>query len=183
MKKVILFLVLGLGTLGIDHLSKWWARANLYGKSAKQVWPNHFHFEWAENRGVAFSLFRNAPPWALVAVGLLALIFVGYLVLKAADTQKRLVAGLALIAGGAVGNLIDRVWHGYVVDFVAMGTDLRGAHHVWERWPTYNIADAALVIGVGLLFLDMAGQQTAAAEEAETQDQASQEQAGKRKRR
>jgi lipoprotein signal peptidase len=164
MNKLALFAILAVATFGLDHGSKYWARVNLYGQSAKQIWPNHFHFEWAENRGVAFSLFRNAPPWVLVAVGMLALIFVAYLVVKAADSQKRLVAGLALIAGGAIGNLVDRVWHGYVVDFVAMGVDLRKASHFWERWPTYNIADAALVIGVGLLFLDMAGQQP----EAET---------------
>ena len=73
------------------------------------------------------------------------------MVYKARDEQRRLMIGLGLVGGGAIGNVIDRVAFGKVTDFV-----------VWKwhthEWPTFNVADAALCVGVGLLFLDLGRQ-------------------------
>jgi signal peptidase II len=81
-------------------------------------------------------------------VGLVAIGAIFWMLHKARDNQTRLHWALGLVAGGAIGNIIDRILFGKVTDFV-----------VWKyyqhEWPTFNVADAALCVGVGLLFLDI----------------------------
>jgi signal peptidase II len=103
------------------------------------------------NTGAAFSLFAEASGWQrwlftalALGVGVAIVVWLGRL---KAGSQKVLAAALALILGGAVGNLIDRVRFGYVVDFV---------HAHWNQayFPAFNVADAAITVGAGLLLLD-----------------------------
>lgn len=95
--------------------------------------------EYAENRGVAFGLLAGIGP---VLSWVIMLIVVGLLVHFAQTKQPARweVVGIGLVAGGAIGNLIDRLRLGYVVDFIAVG-----------RWPNFNVADSAITIGVTLL--------------------------------
>jgi signal peptidase II len=96
-------------------------------------------FEYVENRGAAFGLFAGQTEVLVIAALGAAIILTGALIRLAA--QSTLVAlGLGLVGGGALGNLIDRVRLGYVVDFVAVGV-----------WPKFNIADIAITIGLLLL--------------------------------
>ncbi len=96
-------------------------------------------FEYVENRGAAFGLFTGQTEVVLIAALVAAIILVSGLIRLAA--RSTLVAvGLGLVAGGALGNLIDRVRLGYVVDFVAVGV-----------WPKFNVADTAITIGLLLL--------------------------------
>ncbi len=116
----------------------------------KVVIPNYFDLRYAENPGVAFSMFQDLPGGRLVltllAVAAFAMV-VGYL-RRTAVQATRLHVALGLIGGGAIGNLVDRVLYGRVTDFI-----------VWKKgnleWPAFNVADAALCIGVGLMLLDM----------------------------
>lgn len=100
------------------------------------------------NTGAAFSLFADAAPafFAILAVA----VSIGILVwLRRNPDHERLTAsGLCLILGGALGNAIDRVARGYVIDFIDV---YAGSWH----WPAFNLADSAIVIGAGLLLLDM----------------------------
>jgi signal peptidase II len=131
-----------------DLGSKLWARAALKPIYPGEivVIPGWFDFRYSENMGSAFGLFRSIPGarYFLAAVGVVALVLVVGYVRKLADEQKALIASLGMIAGGAVGNILDRVMFGKVTDFV-----------VWKyqthEWPTFNVADAWLVAGVILL--------------------------------
>ena len=138
-----------------DQLTKWWAKATLpvdsRGWGIPQVFIENF-WDWqlSYNQGSAFGLFHGigGARIFLTIIGIGALVAVGFMVKNAGEKQTRLVVGLGMVAGGAIGNIVDRVIHGSVTDFV-----------VWKyyesTWPTFNVADVSLVIGVGLMLLDM----------------------------
>lgn len=106
----------------------------------------------AHNPGAAFSFLAGAGGWqrwfftALAAGVSLAILF--WLRQLAARAQAIAASGLALVLGGAVGNLVDRLRHGYVVDFVHV-------HWKAHSFPAFNVADACITVGAGLLLLDM----------------------------
>ena len=117
--------------------------------------PSYLRIRYAENTGAAFGLFRGLPPsmrgllFHLVSLGAVVLITFYYLRLSASAPEERLARfGLALVLGGAMGNYFDRLARGFVVDFVE-------AHwHDRAYWPSFNVADSCIVVGVGLLLLD-----------------------------
>jgi signal peptidase II len=100
-----------------------------------------FHFTYAENRGAAFSILQNQR-WLFIAVTIIAVIFIIYYLLKHPKENIILKISLSLILAGAIGNLIDRILHGYVVDFF----DFR-----LINFAVFNVADSAVVIGSILL--------------------------------
>lgn len=115
---------------------------------------NFFRFRYAENPGAAFGLFRTVPDhlrgplFHLVSLG--AVILIGFYFSKLKGDKKEIWAkwGLPLVLGGAIGNYIDRLARGFVVDFLEA--------HWFEQayWPAFNVADSAIVVGVGLLVID-----------------------------
>jgi signal peptidase II len=108
-----------------------------------------FNLVLTYNKGAAFSFLAGASGWQkqfLTAVGILASLFILYLLARH-GTQKLFSLALALILGGAVGNLIDRIAYGHVIDFLDF--HWRGWH-----WPAFNVADSAIVGGAALLILD-----------------------------
>jgi signal peptidase II len=144
------FVIALLLALGLDQGSKVWARHELKPKypDAVTVVPGFFDLRYSENPGAAFGIFRGVPGgrYLLFVVGIVALGFIITYLRRAEPAALRLGAELGLLAGGALGNIIDRVTFGRVTDFVVWKI---GTH----EWPTFNIADAALVVGViGLLF-------------------------------
>ena len=109
---------------------------------------------YAENPGAAFGLFRRLPPGArgplfhLVSIGAVVLITVYYLRLRGTKDERWALIGLPLVLGGAIGNWVDRLARGYVIDFIE-------AH--WKdvyTWPSFNVADSAIVVGVIMLLID-----------------------------
>lgn len=103
------------------------------------------------NTGSAFGLFGSNPGAArifLSVVGLVAVAGMIYMLKKSRADQRVLQWALAFVAGGAIGNLIDRMYFGAVTDMVSW--DLK-----FMRWPTFNVADVSLVVGVGLMFIDI----------------------------
>jgi signal peptidase II len=152
------FIAFSVLTLVGDQLTKLWARHALPTDShgfgvAKSVIKNFFDWRLSYNTGSAVGLFHgvNGARIFLTIVGVVAFGAIIWMVHKARDDQRRLVAALGLVGGGAIGNVIDRVAFGKVTDFV-----------VWKwyshEWPTFNVADAALCVGVALLFLDLGRQ-------------------------
>lgn len=139
-----LALVTGLIVLVVDQITKNWARDNLQGEP-QQVIGEWLQVRYSENTGAAFSSFTGSGPLiALLAIGVV--IFLVFLVSR---TRRRVdLIALGLILGGAVGNLSDRVFRGEGV--------LDGAVVDWIDWwfiPTFNVADAALNVGVAVLLI------------------------------
>jgi signal peptidase II len=115
---------------------------------------DYWHFRYVENPGAAWGMFANLPDgirrifFHVVSLAALAFIFAMYLRL---EPGQRLVRGaLALVAGGALGNFMDRLARGYVIDFI----DWHWRNQPGMRWPTFNVADAAICVGVALMLLD-----------------------------
>ena len=115
------------------------------------VIPGYLALQYAENPGSAFGMLRSVPGsrYILIGIGVLALVLVWTIIRKVDRGQKVADVAFGLVAGGAVGNLVDRIYIGRVVDFVLMHVSW---HPRW-RWPHYNVADALLVAGVILLLL------------------------------
>ena len=152
-RKIFLFSVFAALSLVLDQWTKALAREYLRPRgpmNPKVVVQNFFDLRYAENPGVAFSMFQDLPGGRLLltilAIGAFAMV-IAYL-RRTPTEASRLHVALGLIGGGAIGNLVDRVAFGRVTDFI-----------VWKKgnveWPAFNVADAALCIGVGLMLLDM----------------------------
>jgi len=111
-----------------------------------------FDLTYVRNSGAAFGLFASVDcsikAMLLNSVAVLVFIVVSAYALRSSHKSVRLQVGFSLILGGAIGNLLDRVRFGYVVDFLDFSVS---GHH----WPAFNVADSAICIGVALLFLDM----------------------------
>jgi len=136
---------------GADQATKAWAVRTLPLFELRDVVPGIFGLVYVRNTGVAFSLLSNLDPgWVhpflilatVLAVGAV-LVYIAYL-----PSGGSAPVGLGLILGGAIGNLIDRTRLGYVVDFL----DLYWRDH---HWPTFNVADVGITVGVFLLLIDM----------------------------
>lgn len=106
-------------------------------------------FNWylTQNRGISFSLFTTASHWGPYILSAVALLICAGIVVWLQREKNRLArVGLALVLGGAIGNIIDRIRFGYVVDFIDWHV---GSYH----WPAFNIADSAVCLGVACLVI------------------------------
>lgn len=116
-----------------------------YGRAIAVI-PGFFDLRWAENTGGAFS-FMHTQPWVILLVS--SVMILAILVWAFRMPQKQVIVQLAfgLIIGGAIGNLIDRVRYGFVIDFLHFFVIRNGEEYFW---PTFNVADMAIVGGIGL---------------------------------
>ena len=144
--------LLSLVVIILDQWTKWLAETNLTFLEPVPVIEPFLNWTLAYNYGAAFSFLADAGGWqkwffAGLAL-LMSLFLIGYLA-KAPRQAKLLSLGLALVLGGAVGNLIDRLLHGHVIDFIHV--------HYADIWhyPIFNIADIGISIGVLLIVIDM----------------------------
>jgi signal peptidase II len=141
-RRVAVAVVVMAAVVVCDQLTKWWALTRLVDGPVHVI--GTLDFELALNRGSAFSLFRGQSFLLVVVAGVLV---VGLLVLVWRSPTLGRAAVLGLILGGALGNLADRLFradHGAVVDFIAL-----------HFWPTFNVADASIVVGCGLLLISL----------------------------
>ena len=129
--------------LVIDRASKIWALTRLEQSQSLPVWPGVFHLTLVKNTGSAFGLWKDFP-FIPVAVTLLALCVIFIHLVRARPSKN--FTGWALVLGGALGNLYDRLVFGYVVDFL----DFR-------VWPVFNIADACICAGIFLILRNSSG--------------------------
>jgi signal peptidase II len=146
-RRAVIFVALFLCTTGFDQASKQWAQTLPAGKRVPVI-SGVWDWELAQNKGIAFSRFEdvgNAQLWlSLLAAAML--VAVGIWAWRTRPEERLKRVGLALIAGGALGNLIDRVRIGSVTDFIRW----RAGSHMG---PIFNVADAALLVGVVMLLL------------------------------
>ena len=134
--------------VALDQWTKAIATANLHLNEAVPVWPG-FNWTLAHNLGVAFSLFNDGhvwQRWGLAGFALLVSLFLLRWLLRLTAREGLSALALALVIGGALGNVIDRVRLGYVVDFVEL---YAGSYY----WPAFNVADSSICVGAGLLLL------------------------------
>jgi signal peptidase II len=143
------WLVLTAAVIGADQWSKRLIERSLQLSEARYCLPV-FNLVRAHNRGVAFSLFDAAAGWQRWVFSGLAVVVSVTLILWLARLERRaalMAAALALILGGALGNVIDRLRLGYVVDFLQV-------HWQQHYFPAFNVADSAITVGAGCLLLD-----------------------------
>jgi signal peptidase II len=135
-----------------DQITKHIVQNSIAHGQVITVIPGFFNLIRTENSGIAFSLFAgSSSPWKLVllvGVSLALLATVVIVALKSRQMTLQIGLGLSLIVGGASSNLVDRMRFGQVVDFLDV-------YYRSYHWPTFNVADSAIVVGAGLLLLDM----------------------------
>lgn len=141
-----------LAVFALDRFTKWLIESHVSFSDAFRVIPGFFDIVHSENRGVAFGLFNDgATNWStglLSLFALIAVLVIAALLWNGARLDRLSLAGLSLILGGAAGNLFDRIVWGHVTDFLEF---YLGNYH----WPTFNLADSAIVIGSGLLLIEL----------------------------
>ena len=133
-----------------DQLSKFYIDRHFVLHESLEVVRNFFHITYVRNKGAAFGMLADSAfriPF-FIAVALLAIAGILWYLRQVADEQRDQQIGLSLVLGGAIGNLIDRVRLGEVVDFLDV-------HWYRHHWPAFNVADIAICVGVGLLLLGM----------------------------
>jgi signal peptidase II len=146
------YLWIAVGVVLADQATKAVVLARFSYDTTIPVIPGLFRLVLVENRGIAFGfLSDSASPWTtaiLVVVSLAAMILVGALLWQNHPSARLAGTGLALILGGAAGNVVDRLTRGWVVDFLDFYV---GAYH----WPAFNLADSAIVVGAAALLWDL----------------------------
>ena len=146
------YLVIALTVVLLDRWTKHIVAQRISLYSHIQVIPGFFRLTHTENTGAAFSLFADSPaPWKtalLIAFSGIALVVVSVLLWKNHHAHVATGIGLSLILGGALGNLWDRLARGRVVDFLLF-------YFKRYQWPVFNLADSAIVVGAGLLVLEI----------------------------
>jgi signal peptidase II len=135
-----------------DHVSKWIVRMQLYPREALEIIPGFLRLSYVHNSGVAFGLFDEVEsvwkPYVLAGMAMIAVAAIVIYSLRVPQNRKLLQIALGITLGGILGNFVDRIFRGYVVDFIEF--------HIKEifHWPTFNIADSAITIGIVLLLID-----------------------------
>ena len=142
----------GAAVLAFDRLTKWLIETRVSSFDSLKIIPGFFDIVRSENSGVAFGIFNDSnSEWRtliLVLLALAAVIGVSILLWRPERLDRLSRWGFALILGGAAGNLVDRVLHGQVTDFLLL--------YIRDyQWPAFNVADSAIVIGSVLLALGL----------------------------
>lgn len=144
------YLLISLAVLVLDQWTKWLVELHLPHHTAHPLIPGFLNLTHVRNTGVAFGLFatdHGGGSLLLVLLGLGALTAVGAYFWFTPSRDRILLTALALVVGGAVGNLIDRIGSGAVTDFIDVYV---GNHH----WPSFNVADSAISVGIVLMAID-----------------------------
>jgi len=129
----------------LDQLSKWFILTEVMNPPRVMEITGFFNLVLVGNRGVSFGMFSSDTPWiqpAFATFAAIIAVFLGFWLYRA---ENRLLAtSLGLVIGGAIGNAIDRLWHGAVIDFLDF-------HVAGYHWPAFNIADSTITVGVILI--------------------------------
>ncbi len=161
--------LIAVAVLVVDRITKWMIATKLTMHDSIQVIPDFFRITHVENTGAAFGLFADSPSqWKialLVLFSVVALVIVSALLWRNSHGMTSTGIGLSLILGGALGNLWDRLVHGRVVDFLLF--------YIGQyQWPAFNAADSAIVVGAGLLVIEILFSGAPAAERSTSQTEA-----------
>jgi signal peptidase II len=142
--------IVTLVSLSLDQWTKYLVDSRFALHESVTLIENFLHLTYVRNKGAAFGIFADSAlriPF-FIAVSIIALGGILWYLHRLSEEQRLLHWALALIFSGALGNLIDRIRLGEVIDFL-------DAHWYQYHWPAFNVADSAICIGVGLLLLDL----------------------------
>ncbi len=148
MRKLAPWYTWALVVMLLDQLTKYWVSAS-FGYGETRAYTGFFNLVLTYNKGAAFSFLASAAGWQrgfFIAIALIAMVVISVLLVRHAG-EKLFCVALSLILGGAVGNVLDRIVLGHVVDFLDF--HLAGWH-----WPAFNLADSAITVGAALLIAD-----------------------------
>jgi signal peptidase II len=148
MRRLVHWYALALLVVTLDQLTKYWVSASFDYAEVRMV-SGFFNLVLTHNRGAAFSFLADASGWQrgfFIAIALVAIVVISLLLARHAG-EKLFCFALALILGGAIGNVLDRIVLGHVVDFLDF--HLAGWH-----WPAFNLADSTITVGALLLVAD-----------------------------
>ncbi len=147
-----IYILIVVAVVALDRWTKYLVAQRIRLYAHIQVIPGFFRITHTENTGAAFSLFADSTaPWKtglLIAFSVVALIVVSVLLWKNNHAYIATGVGLSLIMGGALGNLWDRLARGRVIDFLLV-------YIKQYQWPVFNLADSAIVVGAGLLIVEI----------------------------
>ena len=150
-RTIFVSLLVALPVAVADQVTKVWTASRLLPHEVKAVIPGCFNLVHARNPGVAFSLFAGFDErWVRPTLTAVTILAIGGLLAasRSLSVKRSGLWGLGLVIGGAIGNLIDRIRLGYVIDFIDI---YLGRFH----WPAFNVADIGITVGICLLAADM----------------------------
>ncbi len=145
-----LWILIAILVVVLDQLSKWWIRALFELYEAVPLFPG-LQIIYVRNLGAAFSFLSTAGGWQrwfFIALSLIASIAIVIWISRLPKQRNLEALGLSFVLGGAIGNLVDRVLLGYVVDFIDV------YYQAWH-WPVFNVADSAITVGVVIMIIDI----------------------------
>jgi len=152
----LLYAGVGVSVAVADQASKAWAVARLSHTPPQEILPGLFRLVLVRNRGALFGMFQGLQPElrqvVFTALPAVVIAVLGWFAWRAAARDHRAQWAFALLMGGALGNLADRVRLGHVVDFLDFY--IAGPGGALHHWPAFNLADASICVGIGLLALD-----------------------------
>ncbi|MBR6694576.1 MAG: signal peptidase II [Clostridia bacterium] len=140
----IFAVVVGVLALGADQFSKYYFATNFLEAESRPAINGFFEWNFVKNRGAAWGML-DGHTWLLLAFTVVAMLVCIALLVKSGKKNKLLFWSITLILSGGLGNMIDRIFRGYVVDFI---------HLQFMDFPVFNVADCVIVIGAGLLMLN-----------------------------
>ena len=132
----------------LDQVTKWWIINYIMQPIKILPITPFFNIVLTWNSGISFGIFSNQGSFSVIILSTLATLIVFFLAVWLMKAEnKKLIIGLICIIGGAIGNIIDRVYHGAVIDFLDF-------HIKNYHWPAFNVADSCIFIGATLIILD-----------------------------
>lgn len=142
-KRIISSLIIVFLIVAVDQFTKYLVRTHIQPFEVIEILP-FLNLVSVRNEGAAFGMFRSLGNTFFIAISVAALIFISWVIVLGKDDYRL----YSLLAGGAAGNMIDRIMFGKVVDFIDL--TVNGYH-----WPAFNVADSALTLGICFLFVKM----------------------------
>lgn len=148
--KYRIFLIAALCVVCFDLVTKLWIHSNFDLSESTSLIPNFFNFTYVRNLGAAFGFLAQSHPefrkLFFAVMPPIACVIIFLILKKVPDSDKMQIFSLSFIMGGAIGNYINRMYFGYVIDFLDVHF-----YYIYN-WPAFNVADIAIVCGVGMLF-------------------------------
>lgn len=145
---MIAFFAIVFGIVYLDQLTKWLAVIFLKGEESAVFIKGVLQFTYMENEGAAFGMLSNHR-WVFLVISTIAIIGIIIYMIKWRPKSKLAFVAISFIVGGGIGNMVDRIWLGYVVDFI----DFCAFPSIWKY--IFNVADSFVCVGAGLLMLYM----------------------------
>ena len=140
---MIIILAIIAGVICLDQLTKWLAVIYLHGEASFPLWKDVLHFTYAENTGMAFGMLKDHR-WVFMVLSTVAIIGILVFLIVSRPKSKWMQVAMAMIVGGGIGNMIDRLFLGYVIDFIDF---------TMIDFAIFNVADSFVCVGAGILII------------------------------